>query len=261
MTSPPLHTVPTTSLDQRSLRADRLPRNGAPKWKPPAAAPHPSTCAAPRACWTATAPCCSSAPAPCSPRAATAAPRCARPARTATPPTPSTCCAPGSPGTTPSTCPTPSPTHPRAFLTLTAPVLRAGAHPHPHPARARHPLPLRGAAPPRRPAHRHRARPGQLRLRGRGALAGPRRDAVGPVHHRPAPRAGRRARGHGRASSASTPGCPTPRSPSTNGAGSCTSTPSSASTARTDPPTRHRPGSTSTALRAAIIDRRAAPRR
>ena len=55
--------------------------------------------------------------------------------------------------------------HPRAFLTLTAPVVRAGAHPHPHPARARHPVPLRRAPPPRRPAHRHRARPGQLRLR------------------------------------------------------------------------------------------------
>ena len=61
------------------------------------------------------------------------------------------------------------------------------------------------------------------------------------------------------ASSATTPGCPTPRSPSTNAAGSCTSTPSSASTAPTDPPTRHRPGST--CPRFASGDHRRRPRR
>ena len=80
----------------------------------------------------------------------------ARPARTATPPTPSTCCAPGSPETTPRTCPTPSPTtrgrsspspRPRSGRCTPARVTRA---------RARHPLPLRRAAPPRRPPHRHR---------------------------------------------------------------------------------------------------------
>ena len=43
-----------------------------------------------------------------------------------------------------------------------------------------------------------------------------------------------------------TPGCPTPRSPSTSAAGSCTSTPSSASTAPTDPPTHHPPRSPTT---------------
>ena len=55
--------------------------------------------------------------------------------------------------------------HPRAFLTLTAPVVRAGAHPQRHPPRARHPLPLRRPAPPRRPPPRHRRRPRHLRLR------------------------------------------------------------------------------------------------
>ena len=38
-------------------------------------------------------------------------------------------------------------------------------------------------------------------------------------------------------------GCPTPRSPSTSGAGSCTSTPSFGSTARTVPPTQRQPPS------------------
>ena len=64
-------------------------------------------------------------------------------------------------------------------------VVRAGAHAQAHPPRTRRPLPLRGAAPPRRPPPRHRVDPEQLRLRRGGALAGPRRAALGPVHHPP----------------------------------------------------------------------------
>ena len=121
-------------------------------------------------------------------------------------------------------------------------VVRAGAHPRRHPARARPPLRLRGAPPRRRPPHRHCPRPRQLRLRRRGAVAGPRRDAVGPVRHPPAPRPGRRPRCRCARLAASTGGCRSPRSPSTSAAGWCTSTPSSASTAPTDPPTHPRPG-------------------
>ena len=56
------------------------------------------------------------------------------------------------------------------------------------------------------------------------------------------------ARGPRPRASATTPGCPTPRSPSTNAAAWSTSTPSSASTAPTDPPTHYPPGSTTHAL-------------
>ena len=138
-------------------------------------------------------------------------------------------------------------------------LVRAGPHPHAHPPRARHPLPLRRPAPPRRPPHRHRPRPRQLRLHRRGALAGPRRRSCGHASPSPcaAPWPPRSASGP--ASSRTTPGCPTPRSPSTSAAGWCTSTPSSASTAPTDPPTPHPPGSPST--RCATPSSTAAPRR
>ena len=183
---------------------------------------------------------------PSSPRAGTAAPRSARPAPTATPPTPTTCCAPDSPETTPRTSPTPSPS------------TRGRSSPSPRPSfgpvHTRN-VTRRGHVIPCRCGDRHHpddprlgtaARPRHLRLRRRGAVAGPRRRAVGPVHHHPAPRPRRRARRPGPRLPATTPGCPTPRSPSTSAAGSSTSTPSSASTAPTDPPTRHRPGSPTT---------------
>ena len=142
--------------------------------------------------------------------------------------------------------------HPRAFVTLTAPSFgpvhsrrlsrrarvipcSCGEQHREHDTRARHP-----------------ARPGQLRLRRRRALAGPRRGSSGTGSP---PHCGGRWPGcsaSGSASSATTPGCPTPRSPSTSGAAWSTSTPSSASTARTDPPPHRHPASPATACNAAI---------
>ena len=140
--------------------------------------------------------------------------------------------------------------HPRVFLTLTAPVVRAGAHPHDHPPRARHPLPLRGPPPRRRPAPRHRrSTPTPTTTTGAVLWQAHAGAALAPLHHRPAPRPRRRARRPRPPTSASTPGCPTPRSPSTNAAAWSTSTPSSASTDPTDPPTPARPGSTGTRSR------------
>ena len=85
--------------------------------------------------------------------------------------------------------------HPRVFLTLTAPSFG------PVHTRA---LTPRGHVIPCRCGERHHPDdprigtaldPDSYDYAGRGAVAGPRRDAVGPVHHRPTPRPGRRARG------------------------------------------------------------------
>ena len=175
--------------DQRPAARPRLPHLAGPGRGHRRLRRTRSTSPAPPRSSTATAPCCSNGPGTCSPRAATAAPPSARPARTATPPTPSTCCAPGSPATTPRTSPTTVTEHPRVFLTLTAPSFGPVHTRTITRARARHPLPLRGAAPPRRPAPRHRARPRHLRLRRRGALAGPRRAALGTASPPPSRRA------------------------------------------------------------------------
>ncbi len=84
--------------------------------------------------------------------------------------------------------------HPRVFLTLTAPSFG--------PVHTRT-VTRRGHVIPCRCGDRHHpddprigtaARPRHLRLRRRGAVAGPRRRAVGPVHHHPAPRPRRRPR-------------------------------------------------------------------
>ena len=115
--------------------------------------------------------------------------------------------------------------HPRAFLTLTAPSFG------PVHTRA---LTPRGHVIPCRCRERHRADdprigtaldPDSYDYHGAVLWQAHAGSAVGTVHHRPAPRPRRRSSGSRAPSSASTPGCPTPRSPSTSAAGWCTSTP------------------------------------
>ena len=109
----------------------------------------------------------------------------------------------------------------------------------PLPARPRHllPPPPRRARPPARPGAVRRL----LRLQRCRAVQRPRRGAVAPVHHLPAPlpRPPRRA-GH---SSASGRGSATSRSPNTRHAASSTSTPSSASTPPATPGSHPPPAS------------------
>ena len=137
---------------------------GAPRSRPPAAAPHPSTCAAAPACSTATAPCSSNAPAPCSPPAATAAPRVCPACSDRYAADAYHLLRAGLAGDDTKHVPDTVTEHPRVFLTLTAPSFGPVHTRARHPARARHPVPLRRTPPPRRPPPRHRARPGQLRL-------------------------------------------------------------------------------------------------
>jgi hypothetical protein len=118
--------------------------------------------------------------------------------------------------------------HPQVFASLTAPSFGA-VHSRPDDGRRcrcgrRHDgrLPCAGRG----------DRPGQLRLRGRGAVELARPRAVEPLHHRAGPRRSPRRTGrHQRTGVAYTVRVAYARSPSFKRAASCTSTPSSASMA------------------------------